>query len=125
MWGFTGFKRYLLTWSGINLGQNVEVAGPVLPNFQIPFNFIKLEDSSTLTSAVWIGEERWENGVWRIEKVIIGHDAFVGDTGTVVAGRIPNNSIVSSVAVVHDCPKDEFSVCVGNPSNSDTYRGDK
>ena len=125
IWGFTGFKRIILSLAGMNLGHNNEVAGPTLPNIQIPFNMLTLKESATLTSGVWVGEERWENGVWIVDPIVISEHCFIGDTGSLVSGTLPNNSVIGSMAVVYDCPKEESSVCVGNPATSATYMSEK
>ena len=96
----------------------------MLPCFQIPFNFIHLNDNSTLTGGVWIGEEFWVNGFWDIEDVEVGENSLLGDTGTLARGKTPNNSIIGCLAVV-DQPLSEisqpYSVALGNRSTWTKY----
>ena len=101
------------------------IIGPVLPFFQIPFNYIKLQNSCTLTSDVWIGEEFWCNGVWNIEIVEVGENSLIGDTGALANGSFPNNSIIGCLSVVDQAAnteiRDNFSVTLGNRATWTRY----
>jgi non-ribosomal peptide synthetase-like protein len=119
LWGFTYYQKLLLWYLGVNISADVEVAGPLLPHFQIPFSEVFLNEGSTLTSNVWIGEEYWINGVWHVSPVSIGQNSFVGNMGTVSEGSTPSQSTVASLALVNKesrASKIPNSVAVGNPA---------
>jgi non-ribosomal peptide synthetase-like protein len=126
-WGFSSIQKYLLRISGLKLGDNVEVAGPVFPQFQIPFPFVSIEKNATLTSSVWVGEEHWTDGVWNISKVKIESSSMIGDTGCVLSGRVPPKCIVASLAVVHDSGDEcaSHSIALGNRALWTNYRASK
>ena len=115
-WGFTVFQQYLLRLAGLNRHTNVECAGPIMPNFQIPFRFIELQKGSTLTSGVWIGEEVWRDNLFTIKPVCIGENSFVGDTGAVLSGVVADQSIVGSQAIFCSGEQDKRKnlVTIGN-----------
>jgi non-ribosomal peptide synthetase-like protein len=119
VWGFTYYQKFVLYMLGVNIGTDVEVAGPLLPQFQIPFSEIYLSKGATLTSGVWIGEEYWINGVWHVNPVCIGQNSFVGNLGAVLEGTTATQAVIASLAVINKdsrASKISNSVAIGNPA---------
>jgi len=119
--------RKLLNVMGMRCGKDVMVAGPTVPYVQVPPRFIYLGDSSTLTSAVWLGEELWQNGNWCIPSISIGSDTLVGDCAAVIEGHVPARCIVASLAVCTGMSAEEAAtkstmVGIGNPSMWTQYK---
>ena len=118
---FSYLQKYLSRLMGLNQPTTVEVVGPLIPHFQIPFAFIKFSNYATLTSAVWVGEEHWQAGEWTISNVSFGEESFVGNFGTVSAGDIPNKSVIASLAVVNASHTAMNSLAMGNPAKWTQY----
>jgi len=74
---------------------------------------------------VWVGEEHWEAGVWAVNDVTFGDESFVGNSGCVAAGHIPNNSVVASLAVVDGSRGECYSLAFGNPVIWTKYGSDR